>query len=318
VTSGSDSSCADDPGHHDEVLATTGSGNVTAAPPPGGPVDRHDTGDAADEAAPPPGGTKPLPVWQESALLVGTAVILALLIKTFFVQAFYIPPSGSMRDSLEDNDRILVQKVSYWFSDPQRGDIVVFDDPADWLGDESGSTPGNVFTQAMSFVGLYPSGGHLVKRVIGVGGDAVACRRGAVDVNGTALQESGYVTLSRRACDGHWSVVVPPGDLWVLGDNRQHSADSRAHMGDPGGGFVPVDDVVGRAFVVVWPVHRWQLIHRPSTFANPQLDKAAGIISATAPSGLAALAVPALLRRRKATSARKAAFRARKTRTTHR
>jgi signal peptidase I len=242
---------------------------------------------------------KPLPMWQESILLVGTAVILALLIKTFLVQAFYIPPSGSMRNSLEDNDRILVQKVSYWFHDPQRGDIVVFKDPADWLGEENGQVASNPFTKAMSFLGLYPTGGHLVKRVIGVGGDSVACRHGSVEVNGVALQEGSYVTLAPRACDGRWSVVVPPDHLWVLGDNREHSADSRAHLGDPGGGFVPVDDVVGKAFVVVWPVHRWQFIHRPSTFNNPQLDQAASIITFTAPTGLAVLAVPALVRRRK-------------------
>jgi signal peptidase I len=297
VTSGSDGFSADDPGPYDDIPASPGPSSLTAAPEPG--TDDVPLPEAGGR--PPESPSKPLPVWQESVLLVGTAVILALLIKTFFVQAFYIPPSGSMRDTLEDNDRILVQKMSYWFSSPQRGDIVVFDDPADWLGDESAAAPGNVLTEAMSFIGLYPSGGHLVKRVIGVGGDSVACRQGVVDVNGVALRESGYVTLSRQACDGHWSVVVPSGHLWVLGDNRRHSADSRAHMGDPGGGFVPVDDVVGKAFVVVWPVHRWQFLHRPSAFGNPQLDQAAGIISVTAPSGLAVLVVPALIRRRRTT-----------------
>jgi signal peptidase I len=313
VTSGSDGFPADDPGPHNESPRGSGPSSLTTAPEPdpddGPPPDAEGTASA--------GRSKPMPVWQESVLLVGTALVLALLIKTFFVQAFYIPPSGSMRDTLEDNDRILVQKVSYWFSSPQRGDIVVFDDPADWLGDESDAAPGNPLTEAMSFIGLYPSGGHLVKRVVGVGGDAVACRHGVVDVNGTALKESGYVTLSRQACDGHWSVVVPPDHLWVLGDNRRHSADSRAHMGDPGGGFVPVDDVVGKAFVVVWPVSRWQLIHRPSTFDNPQLDQAAGIISVTAPSGLAVLAVPALLRRRKNRLGARTTATA-KTRTSHR
>jgi signal peptidase I len=313
VTSGSDGFSADDPGSHDEIPGGSGPSSLTAAPEPD-----PDDGPPPNAAGTSSGRTsKPLPVWQESVLLVGTAVVLALLIKTFFVQAFYIPPSGSMRDTLEDNDRILVQKVSYWFSSPQRGDIVVFDDPADWLGDESAAAPGNPLTEAMSFIGLYPSGGHLVKRVIGVGGDSVACRHGVVDVNGVALKEAGYVTLSRQACDGHWSVVVPPDHLWVLGDNRRHSADSRAHMGDPGGGFVPVDDVVGKAFVVVWPVHRWQFIHRPSTFDNPQLDQAAGIISVTAPGGLAVLAVPALIRRRK-TAHRARTTATGKTRTSHR
>ncbi len=238
----------------------------------------------------------PLPAWQESLLLVVTAIVLALVIKTLFVQAFYIP-SGSMRDTLQVNDRILVQKVSYWFGDVQRGDIVVFDDPANWLGEENGQVPGNPVTKALSVVGLYPTGGHLVKRVIGVGGDTVSCARGVVSVNGKALQESGYVTLAQQACTGSWSEHVPPGHIWVLGDNREHSADSRAHTGDPGGGFIPVGDVVGKVFVVVWPVDRWQFIHRPATFAQPALDAAAGLIASGTPVGLALIAVPPLYRR---------------------
>jgi signal peptidase I len=213
---------------------------------------------------------KPLPLWQEAILLVGIAVVLALLLKTFFLQAFYIP-SGSMRHTLEINDRILVQKVSYWFGDVERGDIVVFDDPAHWLGEEDGAVASNIVTKAMSFVGLYPSGGHLVKRVVGVGGDSVACRRGDVSVNGVTLDEAAYVTLAPQACDGRWKVEVPADALWVLGDNRQNSADSRAHLGDPGGGFIPVADVVGKAFVVVWPLDRWQFLPRPGAFGEPAL-----------------------------------------------
>jgi signal peptidase I len=297
VTSGSDGPAAGDLGPGDSVTGPPAPAALTADPQPG-----EGGQPPAGSSTSPPAGKQPkkqLPMWQESILLVGTAVILALLIKTFLVQAFYIPPSGSMRDTLEDNDRILVQKVSYWFHSPQRGDIVVFDDPANWLGEEDGEVPTNVLTKSLSFLGLYPSGGHLVKRVIGVGGDHVACRRGSVVVNGVALQESSYVTLAKQSCDGRWSVVVPADHLWVLGDNRDHSADSRAHMGDPGGGFVPDDDVVGKAFVVLWPVHRWQFLYRPATFDNPKLDQAASIISVGTPTGLTALAVPALYRRRK-------------------
>lgn len=237
------------------------------------------TDDAAGAHGPPGAAAsrstarKPLPLWQEAILLVGIAIVLALLLKTFFLQAFYIP-SGSMRDTLEINDRILVQKVSYWFGDVQRGDIVVFDDPAHWLGEEDGAIASNVVTKAMSFVGLYPSGGHLVKRVVGVGGDSVACRQGDVSVNGVTLDEAAYVTLAPQACDGRWKVEVPPDSLWVLGDNRQNSADSRAHLGDPGGGFIPVEDVVGKAFVVVWPLDRWQFIARPDSFGDPALTSA--------------------------------------------
>ncbi|MDQ3095722.1 MAG: signal peptidase I, partial [Actinomycetota bacterium] len=136
----------------------------------------------------------PMPAWQETILLVGMALILALIIKTFFLQAFYIP-SGSMRDTLKRDDRILVQKVAYWFGDIGRGDIVVFDDPADWLGEEDGQSPSNAVTKGLATIGLYPAGGHLVKRVIGIAGDSVSCRDGLVSVNGEPLDEDAYVTL---------------------------------------------------------------------------------------------------------------------------
>jgi len=236
------------------------------------------------------------PWWKETLLLVGTALILALVIKTFFVQAFYIP-SGSMEKTLEVNDRILVQKVSYWFGDPQRGDIVVFDDPANWLGEEDGSTPSNPVTKALSFVGLYPSGGHLVKRVIGIGGDEVRCRDGIVQVNGVNLKESSYVTIPANGCLGTWDVKVPADHLWVLGDNRENSADSRAHMGDPGGGFIPVNDVVGKVFVTVWPVDRWRFFHRPPTFGNPALNTAMGLVGDTVPLSAFLVLAPTLYRR---------------------
>jgi signal peptidase I len=238
-----------------------------------------------------------MPVWQESILLVGMALVLALVMKTFFLQAFYIP-SGSMRDTLNVNDRILVEKWSYWFGDVHRGDIVVFDDPAHWLAEEAGSEPSNVFTKVLGKIGLYPTGGHLVKRVIGVGGDHVTCtKRGALEVNGQVLHEKSYVTLASRSCDTPFSVVVPPGRLWVMGDNRENSADSRAHQGDPGGGFIPTHDVVGKVFVVVWPPRHWSLIHRPSTFDNPALDNAAAFVTVSVPAGLALVVVLPLLRR---------------------
>ncbi len=240
-----------------------------------------------------------MPAWAEMLLLIGTALVLALIIKTLFLQAFYIP-SGSMRDTLKVDDRILVEKWSYWFGgDIQRGDIVVFDDPANWLGEEDANTSSNALTKTLSTIGLFPTGGHLVKRVIGVGGDEVECAKGVVKVNGTALEESDYVTLPKKACTGSWDVEVPKDRLWVLGDNRNESADSRVHTGDPGGGFIPVDDVVGKVFVVVWPISHWGFVHRPGTFDNPALDQAAGLISTTAPVGLALVGIPPLYRRLK-------------------
>lgn len=236
------------------------------------------------------------PWWKEALILVGTALVLALVIKSFFVQAFYIP-SGSMEQTLEVNDRILVQKVSYWFGTSQRGDIIVFDDPANWLGEEDATEPTNAVTKALSFIGLYPAGGHLVKRVIGVGGDAVRCRDGVVEVNKTPLEEASYVTLPTQACAGTWSVIVPADHLWVLGDNRTNSADSRAHMGDPGGGFIPAEDVVGKVFVTVWPANRWHFFERPATFDNPEIDTAASIARDFMPVGAFLVLIPTLYRR---------------------
>lgn len=287
---------------------TTGPGDSSAYPPDGQGTQHRETVAPTTPASDPAGTPVPrpqagrrtdrprTPFWKELVLLVGTALLLALVIKTFFVQAFYIP-SGSMRDTLKQNDRILVQKVSYWFGDVQRGDIVVFDDPANWLGREAAVVPTNPVSKALATVGLFPTGGHLVKRVIGVGGDKVACSDGALSVNGTALKEDSYVTLPKQACRTDFSVQVPDDRLWVMGDNRNHSADSRVHIGDPGGGFIPVDDVVGKVFVVVWPVSRWDLIQRPDIFDDPRLDTAMGLVGSASPLGLALVVSPPLYRR---------------------
>jgi signal peptidase I len=243
-------------------------------------------------------------VLAELGLLIGLAVLLALIIKTFFVQAFYIP-SASMEETLRVNDRILVQKWSYWFGgEVERGDIVVFSDPAHWLAEEDGAHATNFVTKTLSAIGLYPSGGFLVKRVIGVGGDVVACRRNLLTVNGQPLDEKSYITLTDRMCT-RFTVTVPEDHLWVMGDNRANSADSRAHAEDTGRGFIPQEDVVGKVFVVVWPLGRWQFMHKPGTFENEALDQAAGVVSATAPVGLALMAAPLLIRRIGARSQRK-------------
>ncbi|WP_238993514.1 signal peptidase I [Nocardioides caldifontis] len=209
-----------------------------------------------------------LSFWQELALLLGVALVLAVGIKALFLQAFYIP-SGSMNDTLVFNDRILVQKVSYWGSaGPERGDIVVFADPGGWLDDSDAPSPDNVVSKTLEVFGLFPSGGHLVKRVIGVGGDTVACcdRRGRVTVNGTPLDERGYLAAGERPSERTFEQEVPEGYLWVMGDNRSQSADSRFHLGDPGGGFVPEENVVGKVFSVVWPLGHAKMLNRPETF----------------------------------------------------
>jgi signal peptidase I len=207
-----------------------------------------------------------LPVWQESILLVITAMVMAVIVKTFFLQAFYIP-SESMEPTMLVNDKILVQKVSYWNGDVKRGDIVVFDDPGGWLGPEDSRHASNPIQRALETVGLFPTGGHLIKRVIGVGGDVVTCcnDQGRITVNGTPLDEP-YLLDESANVDQRFSQKVPKGYLWVMGDNRNNSADSRAHMGDPGGGFISVKSVVGKAWLRVWPLGRAGFIHKPSTF----------------------------------------------------
>jgi signal peptidase I len=208
-------------------------------------------------------------VWQESLLLLVIALVLAIVIKTFFVQAFYIP-SASMEPGFIQNDRILVQKVTYWGSaGPKRGDIVVFKDPGGWLQPGEIRTANNPVTKTLEAIGLYPTGGHLVKRVIGVGGDEVVCcdAQGRITVNGKALDESSYLPKSTLPSTQHFDVTVPRDHLWVMGDNRDNSGDSRAHMSDPGKGFVATSLVVGRVWALVWPWKRMEIVHRPKTFA---------------------------------------------------
>jgi signal peptidase I len=243
--------------------------------------------DERDSTAATP-GEKPkrqLPLWQETILLLGIALVLAVVIKAFFVQAFYIP-SESMEPGLVKNDRILVEKVSYWGGgSPQRGDVVVFKDPGGWLSGAESAGPTNRITQVMAKIGLYPQGGHLVKRVIGVAGDTVHCcdDQGRIEVNGQPLNEEDYVRNDKNLeCNGpmtgtcDWTAgPIPDGHIFVMGDNRGHSADSTVHMCSkqatdcvPGDEFVPVDLVVGKVFVLLWPRDHFRWITRPDTFAD--------------------------------------------------
>jgi signal peptidase I len=213
---------------------------------------------------------KSMPLWQETILLLGLALVLALIIKSLFVQAFYIP-SPSMEPLFIKNDRILVQKVSYWGgSTPSRGDIVVFKDPGGWLNEADTTTPQGPVTKLMEKVGLYPTGGHLVKRVIGIGGDRVVCcdAKGRITVNGKALNEKAYLPKGTAPSQLKFDRTIPKDHLWMMGDNRSFSFDSRGHMGDPGGGNVPEKLVVGKVFTLIWPWKRAEFIHRPSTFED--------------------------------------------------
>ena len=220
-----------------------------------------------------------IPRWLELLLIVFLALALAALTKTFLAQSFFVP-SGSMRpllqggDPARTDDRILVEKVSYWNGDISRGDVVVFDDSQNWLR-VGGQRETGLLRTGLELVGLWPTGGHLVKRVIGVSGDTVACcdAQNRVTVNGEALDESDYLAEGAQPSEVEFSEKVPDDRLWVMGDNRQSSEDSRAHIRERGGGFVPVDDVVGKVLWVVWPADRRDLVERPETYDNASLDK---------------------------------------------
>ena len=214
-----------------------------------------------------------LPVWVETVVLLVLALVVSAIVKTFFVQMFFVP-SGSMRPLFVDDDRILVQKISYWNGPVKRGDVVVFDDPDDrWLGVE-GAPRLSPVQKALSEVGLYPTGGHLVKRVIGVGGDRVVCcdKAGRVTVNGVPLSERSYIMRGASPSERPFDVRVPKGRLWVMGDNRANSEDSRYHQDLPDGGTVPEKDVVGKVWAIVWPFGRAHRLSEPSTFENPKLQ----------------------------------------------
>ena len=191
-----------------------------------------------------------LPVWQESILLVITAMVMAVVVKAFFLQAFYIP-SESMEPTMLVDDKILVEKVSYWAGEPDRGDIVVFDDPGGWLNAAESRQASNPVQRGLEVVGLFPTGGHLIKRVVGVGGDAIKCcdNAGHITVNGTALDEP-YLQDPAANTNQTFDVVVPKDHLWVMGDNRGNSRDSRVF------GAIEADTVVGRAFSRIWPPAR--------------------------------------------------------------
>lgn len=286
VTSGNDSPAGDGDGPGDEQPPTAQGGS----------------GDDAPQAK------QPRSFWKELPILIGIALVLALLIKTFLVQAFSIP-SDSMQNTLQQGDRVLVDKLTPWFgSEPERGEVVVFHDPDNWLAGEPTPDP-NLLQKALSWIGLMPSAEEkdLIKRVIGVGGDTIECKgTGPLKVNGMALNEP-YVYPGNTPCSqddqgGQFKVKVPEGHIWVMGDHRQNSRDSRYNQGDRNDGMVPVDEVVGRAVVIAWPINRWTNLPVPDTFDQPGLaagPSPAAVLTA-APQGLAlAGAVPLVLWRRR-------------------
>ncbi len=220
---------------------------------------------------------------REFVLVVAMALALSFVVKTWLFQAFYIP-SGSMEDTLLVNDRVIVNKLVPGPIDLKRGDVVVFQDPGGWLPPSATVDRGPIGTavhDGLTFVGLLPdnSDDHLIKRVIGLPGDRVTC--GAdhiVKVNGVPLSEP-YVRPGDQPSNVEFDITVPAGRIWVMGDHRSDSEDSRFHdpRGDGSGGSVPISSVTGRAVAVVWPIaHLSWLSDYPGTFGPVPTPKASG------------------------------------------
>ncbi|MET7493568.1 signal peptidase I [Streptomyces sp900116325] len=228
---------------------------------------------------------------KEIPLLITVALLIALVLKTFLVQAFVIP-SGSMEQTIRIGDRVLVDKLTPWFgAKPRRGDVVVFKDPGGWLRQENvdKKDPPVVVKQVkegLTFIGLLPSDDEqdLIKRVVAVGGDTVKCcdKDGKVTVNGVALNEP-YLHPGNPPSTLKFEVKVPAGRIFVMGDHRSNSADSRFHLDEPDHGTVSVNEVVGRAVVIAWPFGHWRRLEEPQTFASVP-DARAGTTAAYGPS----------------------------------
>lgn len=298
----------DDQGMHEDVL--TGLGDATQGPTSG---DSGSSGSAGSTVDPPVTDDdqaddepeeRTRGRWSfltEMVVLFAVALTIALLIKTFVVQPFYIP-SGSMEDTLLVGDKVLVNKLVYHLRPIARGDVIVFNGSGSWDAPVPASrasrnpvvrvyddTAGALIHSIAGLFGTAPDQTDYIKRVIGIPGDHVVCcnSKGQVTVNGVALSEKSYIFPGTEASQEPFHMVIPPGRLWVMGDNRSESADSRLHdcaYSDPEvecvpydrDGTIPENKVIGRAFMIVWPLKRIKTLPIPATFDQAKLASAAG------------------------------------------
>jgi signal peptidase I len=242
------------------------------------------------------------PFWRDLVVIVVAALALTILLKAFVVEVFSIP-SGSMENTLLPGDRVLVSKIVYRFRDIGRGDVVVFSGQGSW-GPDAPPPPGNPFLRLWddltNLVGVTAPGTDYIKRVIGLPGDHVVCcdAQGRITVNGVPLSEQSYIHPGDIPSSLPFDITVPAGHLWVMGDNRADSDDSRYRTTDPGGGAIPESEVVGRAFVIIWPPSRIGDLPIPATFQQVALHATAAapaVLGGTA----AALTVGVLAWRRR-------------------
>ena len=211
---------------------------------------------------------------QEFPVLLVVALVVSLFIKTFLVQFFFIP-SGSMENTLQIDDRVAVNRIPFIANDIKRGDVVVFRDPDNWLPAASSSDSPYVIAKlksALVAVGILPNPAkqYLVKRVVGVGGDHVVCctNTGKITVNGKEMVEP-YIFAGNVPSDMNFDVTVPKGKLWVMGDHRGASADSRYHQEDINKGFVPLNRVTGRVLAIIWPIKNISLVPNIDALNQP-------------------------------------------------
>jgi signal peptidase I len=206
---------------------------------------------------------------REFPILVIVALAVSLLIKTLLVQFFFIP-SGSMENTLQIQDRVAVNKLPFISKSINRGDVVVFRDPANWLPEPYAEAENKVLAklkEGLVTVGVLPNPAkqYLVKRVIGVAGDhVICCSKGKLTINGKETNEP-YIFAGNKPSEMDFNVTVPEGKIWVMGDHRGSSADSRYHQDDVNHGFVPVEKVTGRVFAIIWPLKHVGLVpnHNP-------------------------------------------------------